>query len=295
VKAKLLLLVLFFTSLLIAQDAKEEGFTSLPSLVTSPTTNPALCPQNYLTMIVDKELSVVVAFGYKDARPFRFVADRYEKMFFADRLTSLCEEGQFACGFERSAADSELFTKSVSSGTNTINVKIRLTTSSVGPDDEENRINPYQRWLSQRAETVFMEGLKSADVVLYSGHSRAGGGPDFRPPVLYKNDHVAYGLYKKKQPGLKMILDTLEKSKASPIKVLGLFSCASSQLFVNAVQQKRAGVGVISSSSLIYHADALQNMYMSLDSIIAGRCAKEFAEKIRSNDSRSGSKIIGFF
>lgn len=239
---------------------------------------------------------MVVAFGYKDARPFRFVADRYEKMYFIQRLTSPCEAGQHACAFARTPEDWELFKKKITGvDGKPLDVKIRITTSSAGPDDEENRVNPYQRWLSQRSDTVFTQGLKTADVVLYSGHSRAGGGPDFRPPTLYANNHVAYGLYKKKQPGLKLITTTLEKNQDSAVKILGLFSCASSQLFVKAIQEKKPGIGVITSTALLYHADALENMMMSLDSILAGKCATEFAEKIRSNDPRAGSKIIGFF
>ena len=254
------------------------------------------CLKSYSTLVEDSELSFHLAFGYKDARPFRFVADRYEKMYFAGRLTKPCDEGITACGFERSKSDPDVFTKSVKDTFGKpVLVKVMLTTSSVGPDDEENRINPYQRWLSQKVENAFKDSIKKMDVVLYSGHSRAGGGPDFRPPVLYKNNHVAYGPYKKKQPGLKLILNSLEASKTSGAKIIGLFSCASNQLFVNAVQTAKPGVGVISSSALIYHADALENMYMTLDSIMSAKCYNEFSEKIKSNDSRSGAKIVGFF
>src|SRR4051812_11465617 len=63
------------------------------------------CRRRYLSFYEKPEIDVKIVFGYKDARPARFVADRYERAVFIQRLVRECKGENFACGFRRGEAD----------------------------------------------------------------------------------------------------------------------------------------------------------------------------------------------
>src|SRR5690606_23436486 len=125
-----------------------------------------------------------------------------------------------------------------------------------GPDDEENRVNPFQKWKTKAAESAFYQGLANADLVFYNGHSRAGGGPDFSPPRMDGNENVAFGWYQAHQPGFRLMQEAL-KHEPSDLKLFGLYSCASSRHFLDGVRALRPELGMMASSKLIYFSDAL--------------------------------------
>ena len=209
-----------------------------------------------------KSLEIHLDFGYKDARPARFVGDRYERLRILQDFLKPCSSVlNFACGFSRDAEDADLLTKKIknSEDQNWL-IQIRLMASSSGPDDDENRRNPYQAALSKRAMANFRQGLRQADAVFYIGHSRDGGGPDFSPPVLSKNDHVNYDWYKKNKPGLSSLLSSLKRIPArnkNHRRVLGLMSCASRELFTKKIRQVDAHLELVTVPDLLYYVDAL--------------------------------------
>jgi hypothetical protein len=220
-----------------------------------------------------------MVFGYKDARPARFVDDRYEQAIFVQRLLKSCEGGRQDCGFKLDRdreAPLERLTKTINGPTgDPERVVLTVVHSSVGPDDETNRANPFQKWQSAQAQEQFEFALKNADVVFYNGHSRVGGGPDFFPPKLGRNEHVDYVWYKTHAKSRLAMERLLHESQASPLKVLGLFSCASDRLFANKSQDAKPGLGLISSVELIYFSDAIENSLAALSGLLEMKCRPE--------------------
>ena len=157
-----------------------------------------------------------VVFGYKDARPGRFVGDRHERIAFVQELVEPCknEENKGPCGFRRHPKDKELFLKRVfkDSGED-VKVLLRVVHSSVDTDDDANRKNQFQAFQSQRAESLFLDGLYNAHMVFYNGHSRFGGGPDFMPPQLNTAGKVDSGFYSTQTTGTNKMLNVLLNHK----------------------------------------------------------------------------------
>lgn len=224
---------------------------------------------------VVKKLDVRVFFGYKDARPARFVADRYERAIFIQRLIGPCSDGRQDCQFvqffdEREEAhDTQVFYKQVHNRNgDPVRIELRVFASSAGADDHENRKNPFQKWRSDYVKDQFAKALKTADIVFYNGHSRAGGGPDFSTPELTKAKHVHYTSYQKNKPGLIFIQETLKQNPNSPLQVLGLYSCQSDQLFKKKVEAAKPSLKVIGSRQLLYFSDALNDSLDQLSQIL---------------------------
>lgn len=254
------------------------------------------CRQTYLGFYRNPEVDVKVVFGYKDARPARFVADRYERMIFIQRLTQKCSKKNFACDFVRSKSDADLLTRRLNGPDGKPRtIYLRAVQSSAGPDDEENRIDPFQKWRTRYANLAFFQGLTNADAVIYNGHSRAGGGPDFAPPRLGKNSDVDFDWYKKNEPGFTPIITTLEGAP-SKLKLLGLYSCASSRHFQERVRKVKPDLGLITSPRLIYFSDALESSIESVSSLLAMKCEGAFRSSLTKARARaSGAQVSGFF
>lgn len=214
----------------------------------------------------DNEVRVQIVFGYKDARPARFVGDRYERNFVLQALQEL--------GFERDPVDDDKLEWQESADRSSRRIRLSVVHSSVGPDDDANRKNPHQSWRSDYARKKFKEGFKTADVQLYVGHSRAGGGPDFAPPKCLKNGGIDFAWYKKHRPGHKDMIEALKTSKQDP-KVLGLLSCASTQHFSDSLVRVAPKTKIMSSKILLYYVDSLQNLIQILEKIVSPPCAKQ--------------------
>lgn len=224
-------------------------------------------------------IEVRMVFGYKDARPARFVGDRHERLAFIEKLTSPCSGENQACGFYRSIEDADLLTKPVEIDGRVRAVKLYVVNSSVGSDDEENLSDPFQDWKSNHAETAFLDGLRSSDVVFYNGHSRFGGGPDFTSPKLARDGSVSVSAYKNNRQGLTKLVRALEEGRKpkskdyAGLKVLGLYSCTSSQHFNRRIRSS-SEAGLISSNALMYYSDALDQSVAALNTLLQNRCPK---------------------
>lgn len=287
-------------------DEQDEWFEAAAE--TKPRTaanSPAdqVCRESYQKLYRKGVLSVRVAFGYKDARPARFVGDRHERLAFVQRLLSPCssDEASGACGFRRDSANADLFLKdlpAVAGVSPKSQARVLVVNSSVGSDDALNRKDPFQRWKSSFAERAFLSGLERADVAFYNGHSRFGGGPDFRPPRLAKSGEVDSAAYLKNKEGLQKIRGRLrarglKAERAGELRLLGFFSCASAQHFSEEVAFD-SKAGLISSSALMHWADALDNSFASLGALLEMRCGKDFRSALRQKDRQRGSRMERF-
>lgn len=221
-------------------------------------------------------LKIRMVFGYKDARPARFVGDRHERLAYIERITSVCSGAEHLCGFERSHDNADLFLKKLDIKGRARRVLLWVVNSSVGTDDQENLNDPFQKWKSKYAEEAFTSGLHDTDVVLYDGHSRFGGGPDFASPRLSADGTVDPAPYLSSKPGLSRMLRALHPRTPSRLKILGLFSCSSSQHFSEQIHDV-SHAGIVSSKVLMYYSDALEQSLGTVGDILAGRCPRGIA------------------
>lgn len=264
---------------LSTQKARQTAFT-LPA----QNREKSACYRAYQKLFRSPTLRLRIAFGYKDSRPSRFVGDRYERLMLIHYLISPCVAGQWACGFTRDKNDADLFLKE--------GVELRVTHSSVGPDDEVNRKDPLQAVQSALSEANFLDGVKGADVVFYNGHSRDGGGPDFAPPRLTPAHSVDYTWYMTNRPGEKKLLATLA-GKKDPL-VLGLFSCRSGDHFLAEIE-KQARVATISSQRLYFYSDALRSTLEALNALLGRWCEEDFHDALNPKDGFGRARLKSFF
>ena len=211
--------------------------------------------------------TLVVSFGYKDARPARFVADRYERLVWIGRIETPCRWGNRQdCGYGIDPNDPEVWRRG--------NVRIEIYDASAGPDDVANRTDPYQAWKSARAAELFSHALRTADAVFYNGHSRAGGGPDFSSPqVIGPEQEVDYGFYRREEPGFTRLVEDLRQRAAERPQAeasreawtLGLFSCTSGPHFAKGVKAADPSALLVSSTRLLYFSDALTSTQRALN------------------------------
>ena len=296
-RLKHVLIIIFIATMAIGialRKRKESPHTISPTLPSDFRPRPeapstATCSQAYRRFYDKAIVEWRVVFGYKDARPNRFVGDRYERNTLIAYLLAPCPPDFFACSFQRNLTDTDLFTKEITGPDRKRHViHLRVIHSSAGPDDDANRVDGFQTWRSENAKKEFLEGLKSADAIFYNGHSRNGGGPDFSPPLLLKNHHVDYSAYHRAQPGLSSVLKMLD-AKEHRAKLLGLFSCASDRHFLAPIQKADKKLAVISSRKLLFHADAMKALLATLSSLIGQTCETEF------NGRLGDSHVTGFF
>lgn len=226
-----------------------------------------------------------VFFGYKDARPSRFVGDRLESLVLLSALRRECKNSKrLACGYRQNVNDPFELLKEQDGHT----WRIKIHRSSLSLDDQFNREQAEQSRLSAKVTQAFQESLENSDVVFYNGHSRDGGGPDFEPPRLDSSGHVLYSYYRNQQPGLKLI------ESVRPLKdtqLLGLFSCASTGHFLARMKSQHKQRDFITSSALLYYADASQNLYESIEMLMRGGCANSWAKALRTADRPVASTL----
>lgn len=248
----------------------------LPSLAMAEAPS---CSALKSSLFSKSTIEIRMVFGYKDARPARFVGDRHERLAFIEKIMAPCDVGNQSCGFTRSKEDADLFTKPVFIEGRPKTVRLFVVNSSVGSDDEENLSDPFQEWKSKNAQKTFLTGLRDADVVFYNGHSRFGGGPDFTSPQLAKDGTIDARTYKAKKRGLTKLLSSLEEARRPKVpryaglKVLGLFSCTSSQHFNNRIRSS-SDTALISSNVLMYYSDALDQSLSAMSSLLREQCPK---------------------
>jgi hypothetical protein len=258
-----------------ALQLREQALTAIAELPAErrATLLPGLAVPARMVYAEHAPANVRVAFGYKDARPARFVGDRYERMFLIHELMGACEGGNQACGFERDKKDMNVFMKTVKVKEQEFVIRVNITASAAGPDDDDNRTNPYQKHLTHNSRENFLEGVRVAEAVYYVGHSRDGGGPDFKPPRMTKQKHVEYPWYVKNKPGLKSLLANLKtdkKHERGPLK-LGLLSCASTQLFEKRIKEVHAKVELVTVPRLLYYMDGLEMLRKELSKYIQNK------------------------
>ncbi|MFL5784863.1 MAG: hypothetical protein ACJ76H_09660 [Bacteriovoracaceae bacterium] len=259
------------------------------------------CKRRYRSIYNKRKIRIAFALGYSDAGSDGQVAlDYYSSRALKEALTKRCTPDTYFCGFRADRNDPDLLRKAEvdSTGENNFLIEIKLISGSLSGDDYFN-ISPenidQQLKVCQAATNNFLNEIASGtDFVIYYGHSRDGGGPDFCPPTRKENRHVNYDWYKKNRPGLNGMLGAMKTAvtNGTPNKVIGMFSCSSQSHFLKKFKAVNSTAGYALTKRLSNFEEMMRDSYAALDSLIAQRCEEGFK---KSFDVRGTSAWFNMF
>lgn len=199
--------------------------------------------------VLKKRVALTIALGYMDGSAdvdFKYNGRNYGRHAAVDPflraavdqvLTSPCRKprSQQLCDFDViSTNDVETFYRRDGAGGIVQEIRVLSGAISTEHDDNVGRDAQEQLRRSERAEQSFMKAFEGSEAVIYIGHSRQGGGPDFRPPRLKRNQLVDYDSYAKDRPGAKRTL-TAVKGKNRLARSLAILSCDSTDFFMGEI------------------------------------------------------------
>ncbi len=260
------------------------------------------CSNKFLTASADGKIDILVAFGYMDVYGGNDTPG--ESDFFGNGATldldaragmesallaSCSSKGINACGFRRSG--NGLLKKTIRdrfTGKRTV-VNVQLVAPSISSVDADNRVSSKQASRSKQVRSVFLNGLMTKDVVLYLGHARSGGGPDFYRPILSSNGHVNYAHYRSEREGLRSMLGALKQGGGRP-SVVGLLSCASSGLFSKSVRAQAPDSILLTANSLFGYNSIVPTGYAIIEAVVSQTCGRSFSAVSRSG--YDGSRVL---
>lgn len=208
-----------------------------------------------------------------------------------------------------------------------VDVFIELVASSVDPYDRNNRaltdlntLTAEQQKQTTAASESFFEGIGDADVLVYMGHSRDGGGPSFEPGRLKPSvkslaelqDPIDFSFFRKNRPGFESFIQRLSEAPTNP-KIVAFLSCKSVPHFIigqggkkqNALanrlstEMRRRDVTFIGTTGLTTSAADLPNVIGLVDSISGLKCGASFKASVstyipgKGKRKTSETKIIG--
>jgi hypothetical protein len=267
---------------------------------------PAACYAQIPKISSDGEIKITLAFGYMDVstgQEAAYTADSYyqighvldrdakEGMEYA--LSARCiDKNQFACGFRKSG---RYYTKQIqdrwSGRRKTVKIELIAPSVSVVNADNAGPLLRDQTGSSLDAERRFFSAFATSDVVLYLGHARSGGGPDFSPPVLNANGSVNYSHYKKNRLGFRKLLGAVAQGQTP---VVGLLACKSTDLFSRDVKRQSPGSLIISADDLFDYNDILPTAYGIIEAVVGQRCGATFEDIVRVVPSSANDLSLFF-
>jgi hypothetical protein len=156
---------------------------------------------------------------------------------YRELLTSKCHGALQFCGFNEES--SGVFTKLVKAPDgSSIKASLEMRSPSVTPSHAQNvgPLKAQQESESRDVTSWFFGGIANADFVVYNGHARKGGGPDFNPPLLLSTKHVNYAWYAAHTPGLTNLVNALKNAETKPAAIM-LMACNSTKLFEKQVEK----------------------------------------------------------
>ncbi|MBP9681380.1 MAG: hypothetical protein KBD76_08240 [Bacteriovorax sp.] len=272
------------------------------ALLGSGNLNEITCAEKYTQIYNKPTVDFKIVFGYLDTQE-GYTSDLTMREALVATLTTPCPEKKsniYACGLSKDLDDADKFYKEVIDFKGEKHrVVFTIVNSSYSYSEEDNiAFAEQQKEQSQKAREAFLDGLQNASVIIYNGHSRDGGGPDFDPPVLKKNNHVDYNWYHKNKPGLKQILSALEEGKKAGKKapaVMAFNSCNSHLHFHRSLSQAAPDSGLLMTTQSSYFIDEPYTTIGMINAILGQFCEPSFSASINGSPKiDKGSRIKAF-
>lgn len=182
------------------------------------------------------------------------------------------------CGFFPVNGNPFLFARNIRSTTG-INktIEIALFDAGISDSDSYNRAHiDEQNTKSAKVRSQFIRSLKTTDIMIYSGHSRFGGGPDFYPEHFLPNgsDDVAY--YTSEKRGVKDMLSGLASRADSPY-LMYMGSCDSKKHFASTLATAKNGpLFSVLSGDQVNELDAFKQFFHIMTLVLNEACPGDF-------------------
>ncbi len=275
--------------------------------VAPTTADQAKCDDFYANVRRTGEMKIILGVGYYDfseGEPFKFqfrpdgslglvdydfgmnaTLDQAFVKIYRDLLTQKCKGALQFCGFDEKSPG--VFMKDVRSPEGArIRARVELRSPSISTSHAQN-VGPLKATQDARSAEItrwFFGSIDGADVVVYNGHARKGGGPDFAPPKLLANTHVNYGWYNKNTPGLNNLTSALRNAQTKPAAVL-LMACNSTKLFskqVAAASPKSAfaGITLVPKSGTV----PVKGTIAGIDSYLKMQCQQGLTQEMQIDE-----------
>jgi len=194
--------------------------------------------------------SISIFFGYLDQTPSDIVLDGQKSDELISTLTFPClDEKSKLCGFIEKQQNPTKLQKD--------NLIITIYSSSISSSNQYNLQSNEQKIKSLLTMQAFIQALQIEQFVIYAGHSRFGGGPDFSIPHLNKNEDIDKDYYQSKTPGLNLILNSIKNSK---LLKLALLSCDSKNHFETQIHKANPKLFLDLAQDLIYPDDLVEKI-----------------------------------
>ena len=244
---------------------------------------PANCKRKYQDLFSNRKVRILLALGYADTGSDT-VLDYLSHSAFKRKLTEPCGPDNYSCGFRASKYDPDLLLKAESDPTGERNhlIEIKLIRGAYTYSDKKNVsseiIETQKAFCEATTIKFFSEIASGTDVIIYSGHSRNGGGPDFCPPNRKADQHVNYPWYEKNRPGMQTMLGSMKLAvnAGKPNKVVAMLSCSSQKHFFKDLMAVNPSAGYLLTKRLATFAEVTKDAYATLDSLLSQRCEDGF-------------------
>ena len=305
----------YFRRGVFAPAVQSIGRTSTIGLSSSnlPEYERASCEKSYRRILARRQMEIRLGFGYMDISegqsyifegvpyPNSTSLDIFGRRAFVQTLMASCNGNMQACGFAAVNGDQSTLAKNIVGPTGeNIQVIVRLTNGSVSPNYEDNTLSLSTQQLEQTeaANDLFFGGVKSADALVYMGHSRNGGGVDFAPPVLKSNGHPNYtGYYMPKKPGFGHLLRELNAPGENPA-LIAILSCLSEAHFGRSLAKFSKDTGFVFTGSpvLADYNKIMPTGLAAVDSMMRFQCHSGFQDEINAaypDDPRAFLRYFG--
>ena len=291
---RLLLLILFFLSLEVHADQTDNIFRLFEE-VSKRVTNlnnqslRTICQSTLGARATKNEIEACVKF-YKpiiDKSKIRIdyfigylnyderVVDGFEKAAFRAFLLRPCVGKDTFCSFKSTPENPEYFYKEMTwANGQKKKFEVYLHNASVSSDDASNRKSNAQKIKSESIRRKFIEAASTSDVLVYSGHSRFGGGPDFFPEKMTAKGTEDVAFYKKNKPGMKDLTEGLSKRDKDHSLFMNIMaSCDSKKHFAATLKKEPQGPqnALLSNRSVSDH-EAQTSIITTLSMLFAGQC-----------------------
>lgn len=304
-----------------AQDVNQQQGCNTCTINNGQKLEPS-CQPTYEKLFNKEPVDIRVVVGYTDNRSVGYTGanayqagltqDRYITEAMIERFTAKgivaaadgtpwnsCEAARNDCGFTRDPDDKTLLTRQIKGPDGYMHtVRLTIASSSASDNDQLNRtgLESQQKALTERNKAIFFDGLHQADVLLYVGHMRKGGGPDFAPPELRADGRVDYSKYDqglnrgKKDLGYNRMMWELAHSKQQPM-FIGLLACDSEQYAAN-VRAAAPNSGVALIGSGVTYQTAFSQASAILDSVLNYRCQAAFNQLINAGKDNANNPVL---
>jgi hypothetical protein len=272
------------------------------------------CQDHYKKLYEKPDVSATIAFGYTDTRPDLEVDGGKEAHSTIDAMTLPCEiagggkpnmrsvggkmiELKYFCGFTRDPDDATKFVKTVI-GPDQKPHQFHITVVSAIPvgeeGDDQDLTTPGPDHDAQMLRTAavthtYLKALQTDDIVVYDGHARDGGGPDFGPPKLLPNRHPDYAWYRANRPGFNAELTALTTSD-DPVHpphhpaVIAMLACDTKLHFEKELKAASPESALL-VTNMVTSEDVIEPAEMELlNGLIGQRCDDGFVESMESPD-----------